>query len=194
MSRAIAWTLVLLSFAAPQLSAQQAETADQYVNRLIKEATGAQPVKESSSPSQRSVDKAFRDQFRALIEQNRAFTAAVGKLHHEKIKEVMTPESFADPVLGADVLKELDAYVLLEQEHGVKADQSLANLRHTLETANWTGVNRQNALKSFDLILAAPMALRHTYLQAEKAWAASVDDLYHVAADHKDSLKVENGT
>lgn len=111
------------------------------------------------------MDKAFRDQFRALIEQNRAFVAAVSKLDHEKIKKVMTPESFADPLLGADVLKELDGYVLLEQEHGVKADQSLASLRHTFETADWTAANRQNALNSFDLILAAPMALRHTYLQ-----------------------------
>jgi hypothetical protein len=193
--RATVWTIaLLLAFVVQPLSAQQSETAEHYLNRLIKEATGAQPVRESRFLSQRTVDNAFRNQFRTLIDQNRAFSGAVSKLDHEKIKKVMTPESLADPALGADVLKELDAYALLEQEHGIKADESIANLRHTFETADWREPQRQNALKSFDLIMAASQASRHTYLQAEKAWVDSVDDLYHCAAEHKSSLKVENGT
>jgi hypothetical protein len=190
MVRTVAFLLV---FVALTLFAQRSETSEQYINRLTKEAAGSQPVQESRFPRQRAMDNTFRSLLRTLIQQNRAFFAAASKVDREKIKKVMTPESFADPALGADVVKELDAYADLEQKHGAEADQSFADLRHTFETADWSAPQRERMLKSFDSILAEPQGLRHNYLQAEKAYVESVDDLYHVAAEHKAVLKIENG-
>jgi len=178
---------------AVSLFAQQSETAEQYINRLIREATGAQPIQEARSPKQRAMDNSFRTQFRSLIQLNRDFVAAINKVDKEKLKKLMTAESLADPAVGADTVKELDAYAALEQENGAKSDQIIAGVRHTLETADWLGAERARMLKSFDIFMTESQDGRHRYLEAQKAWVEVVDDLYRYAAQHKDAFKIENG-
>lgn len=193
--RSIAALLVVVGLvSAMPFYAQQAETEEQYINRLIKEATGAQPVQESRFPKQRTIDNAFRTQFRNLIQQNREFFTAINKVDKEKLKKLMTPESFADPQVGGDAVKELDAYATLEQEHGNQAEQTFASMRHTFEVADLPAAERDHILKSFDTTLAEPQTSRRRYLVAAKAWVSAVDDLYHYAAEHKAAFKIEDGT
>lgn len=61
---------------------------------MIKEATGAQPVRQSRVASQRKLDDAFRGEFPAIILQNRDFAQELGKMDKSKIKQLMTAESF----------------------------------------------------------------------------------------------------
>ncbi|HEX7285849.1 MAG TPA: hypothetical protein VF532_06675 [Candidatus Angelobacter sp.] len=186
-------TFVLLFFMTLASFGQHAETPEQYVNRLIREASGSQPVRQSTYPRQRAFENAIRTQYRNMVQQNRDFMAAISKIDMEKIKKLLTAESLADPAAGGDQLKELDAYSALEKEHGAKADQSVANLRHTFETADWAAPQRERLLKSFDIILTEPQTLRHRYLDASQAWVLSVHHVYNYAAEYKTSLKVVDG-
>ncbi len=194
--RATLCLLAIIAF-APLFSldseAQQNETPQQYVNRLVREATGAQPVRESRFPRQRALENALRTQFRERIEGNRAFMAAANKVDQNKIKKLMTQESLADPVTAADAVRELEAYSALEQEHSAQADQSMIKLRHTFETGDWPPAQRAGLLKSFDAIMAEPEEGRHGYIQAAKSWVDAVDDLYRYTTAHQSVLKIEGG-
>ena len=130
--RSIAALFVIVGLvSAMPFYAQQAETEEQYINRLIKEATGAQPVQESRFPKQRTIDNAFRTQFRNLIQQNREFFIAINKVDKEKLKKLMTPESFANPQVGGDAVKE--------------DDETLTGLNQRIKAAN---SQREDMLKA----------------------------------------------
>lgn len=186
-----AFAAVLLGLSAV---AQSAETPTQYVQRLIKEAIGAQPIRQSRVPSQRKFDDVFRSQLRAMIDQNRDFTQAVSKMDTSKIKQLMTPESFADPAIADADLKELHTYVALEQENGEKMDNLIAGLRHTLETADWAAPQRKQILTSFETLLEQPQSDRRRYLQGEKQWAEAVDGVYQYIGEHRNEIKMQDGS
>lgn len=184
--------LALLILAVP-LQAQSTETADQYFNRLAREASGAQPVHTSKLTRQRAIDDALRSHLKTLIQINRDFAAASAKMDKEKLRQLMTPESIAEPDSVADALKELRTDVQVEQDMGSRSQQVLADFRHVIETADLAAPERRHLLKIFDLSMAEPDAERGQYYDTEKVWARSVEDLYQFAAEHKAALKVSDG-
>ena len=185
--------MVALPLLALALRAQTAEPTDQYFNRLAREAAGAQPVRASRTPHQRAIDEALRSHLRVLIQINREFATASTKMDKEKLKQLMTPESIADPNRVADALKELQTDVQVEQEMGTRVKQTLADLRHAIETADLATAERQHMLKIFDLSMAGPDAERRQYYESEKVWAESVNDLYQFAAEHNAAIKISDG-
>jgi hypothetical protein len=181
-------------FSAMVAVAQTAETPQEYVQRLIKEAIGAQPVRQSRLASQRKFDDAFRGEFRAMILQNRDFVQVIGKMDKSKIKQLMTAESFVDPAVADADLQELHTYVALEQENGEKTDKLIAELRHTFETADWATPQRKHILDSFDVLLDRPQDDRRHYLRAEKQWADAIDDAYKYVGEHRKDIKMQDGS
>ena len=174
--------------------AQTAETAQEHMQRLVKEAIGAQPVRQSRVPSQRKADDTLRAQFRAMILQNRDFAEASAKMDKTKIRQLMTAESFADPAVAEVDLQELHSYVALEQENGAKTDKLIADLRNTLETADWAAPRRKEILSSFEVLVERPQDDRRHYLTAEKQWADGVDGIYKYIGEHRKDIRMQDGS
>lgn len=191
----IGLVLVLMAL-LPTISAvaQNTETAQEHVQRLVKEAIGAQPVRQSRIAGRRKFDDAFRGQFRAMIEQNRDFAEALAKMDKNKIKQLMSAESFADPAVADADLQELHNHVALEQENGEKTDKLIADLRHTLGTADWAAPQRKQMLASFDVLVEQPQGDRRHYLGAEKQWADAVDEAYKYVGEHRKDIKMQDGS
>jgi len=188
---AVGLAAVLLALGAV---AQTAETPQEHVKRLIKEAMGAQPIRQSRVPSQRKADDTLRAQFRAMILQNRDFVQAVAKMDKNKISQLMTPESFVNSAVADADLQELHTYVALEQENGEKTDNLIAGLRHTLETADWAAAQRKQILSSFEVLLEQPQDDRRHYLMAEKQWAEAIDAVYQYVGEHRKDIKMQDGS
>lgn len=187
--------VALLALLVPlAAAAQTAETPQEYVQRLIKEAIGAQPIRQSRIASQRKFDNGLRAQFRALIERNRDFAQAVAKMDRDKIKQLVTPESLADAKVGDADLQEMHTYVALEQENGEKTDKLIAGLRRALETADWAAPQRKHMLASFEVLMEQPQADRRNYLKAEKQWAEAIDAVYQYVGEHRKEIRMQDGS
>jgi hypothetical protein len=188
--------VVCLAVLLPGLSAvaQMLETPQEHIQRLVKEAIGAQPIRQARMVSERKFDDAFRGQFRAMIQQNHDFSEASAKMDRNKIKQLMTAESFVDPAVADADLQELHKYVGLEQENGEKMDKLIAGLRHTLETVDWTAPQRKQIISSFEVLVEQPQGDRRHYLSAEKQWAEAIDDAYKYVGEHRKDIKMQDGS
>ena len=185
--------VVLISAAAYFVRHVNTETADQRIGRLMREATGAQPIKEKGFARDREFDNAFRDQFRKLVQLNQDYSAASEKLDTSAIGKLNTPESFADPVTGSLALKQIHAAFDLDAAQEKKVKEILSDLRHTLETHTWSGSDRADALKGFDRGVAQQTPIRERLITTEKAWVDSLDDMYGYAGQNSTLFTVADG-
>src|SRR5437899_3782405 len=135
--------LVVALFAFGML-ARSFESPQQRVARLMREASGTQPVHQAWLPSQRRLDDAMREQFRKLIQTNRDYTEQVKKADISEVKRINSPESFVDPDYAAPGLHQLHALYDIDSGQEQKVKEIMDNLRHIL--ANETsGSDREAA-------------------------------------------------
>jgi hypothetical protein len=169
------------------------ESPDQHVGRLMREAAGLQPVRESLFPGRRRLDDALRDQFRALVRQNNDYTETVNKIDVSQVKYLNSPESFADPDSAAGALKQLHALCDADADQEAKVKVILDNLRHALETSASSPSERDTLLRGFDSGLDPQRAKRQAVVAAEKGWMDAVDDEYAYAAQNAGKLSLNQG-
>jgi hypothetical protein len=185
--------LALISAGAYLVSHVNTETADQHIGRLMREATGAQPIQEKGFARDRKFDDAFRDQFRKLIQINQEYSSASEKLDTSAIGKLNTPESFADPMTGSLALQQIHAAFDLDAAQEKKVKEILGDLRRTLETNTWSESDRVSALKGFDQGVAQQTPIRERLITTEKAWVDSLDDMYGYAGQNYSVFTVADG-
>jgi len=178
--------------AIPSLISTISETPDQHIGRLMREAAGLQPVRDSMFPGRRRTDDIFRNQFRALVETNRQYSETVSKMDISEIKNINTPESFADPGVAAGGLRQLHALYDADAAQEAKVSQILGNLRGALESNATSAAERESLLKGFDKGLSESASRRTALVAAEKAWIDAVDEEYAYASQHASSFRVQN--
>ncbi len=166
---------------------------EQRMRRLMREAAGLQPARNSIFPSQRRFDDAFREQFRNLIHANREFLQDLKNADRSAIKQLYTPASFANPASASAGLKQLHGLYDADVAHEQKMTQLLAIFRQTIKTSISSPGERQAFEDQFNQALAQPMAKIQSVMAAEQAWIQSVDDLYGYAQDNHSAFLLRNG-
>ena len=169
------------------------ETPQARIGRLIREASGAQPIRNASSSSDRKFDDTFRDQFRNVIRVNREFTDKIHQLKRAEIAKVGSPQSFADPSYAAEGLKELHASHDLDQQMEQKALEISGNLRRAIEDTDWSASTKQAALDGFEHGFAQALEKREHLLKVEQTYVDATDDLYAYAGAHQADMQLNNG-
>jgi hypothetical protein len=183
--------LVVALFAFGML-ARSFETPQQRVARLMREASGTQPVHQAWMPSQRRLDDAMREQFRKLIQTNRDYTEQVKKADISEVKRINSPESFADPDYAAPGLLQLHALYDIDAGQEQKVKEIMDNLRHILENET-SGSDREAALAGFDSAVASQQSTRQQAVASEKGWVDAVDEEYAYAAQNHFLFQLRNG-
>lgn len=168
------------------------EAPDAHIARLMREATGQQPVKKAFWSSNQKFDDAFREQFQKLLQVNRDYMAAEKNADMSAIPKLGTAESFADPSSAADGLRQLHSLYDIDMAQEQKVQEIVAGLRHIFETADMAESERQDALKGFDSGLAGVLAKRQVVVSAEQAWIQSVDDVYDYATTNHAAFMLNN--
>jgi hypothetical protein len=169
------------------------ESADQRVGRLMREAAGTQPVHQSIWPARRRFDDALREQFRALVRQNKEYSETIRKMDVSQIKNLNTPESFANPEAASGALRQLHDLCDDDAAQEVKVKEIIGNLRQALEKSASSPSERETLVNGFDKGFEPQSARRQAVVAAEKVWMDSVDDEYAYAAHNPGKLVVVNG-
>ena len=169
------------------------ESPDQRVSRLMREAAGVQPVKKAFFSSDRQFDDAFREQFSNLFRVNRELLAQASQIDERELAKVGTPESFADPSYAAEGLKQLHKSLDIDQQMEQKVGEIVNNLRHAIETTDWSASQKEQALAGFERGLAPAMEKRNRLVDAERHYVDSADDLYAYAGEHHSDFAMNNG-
>jgi hypothetical protein len=168
------------------------ETPEQRIGRLMREAAGAQPVRNQFFAKDRHFDDTFREQYQNMFRANRDYMQAVSNADLSATAQLNTPESFADPDSFSQGLKQLHTVYDLDMAQEQKVAEIVANLRQIIETT-WSGSDRDEMIKQFDEGLAQPMAKRQHAVDAEKAWVAAIDDVYAYAKANHAAFILNNG-
>ncbi|HKD14421.1 MAG TPA: zinc ribbon domain-containing protein [Candidatus Angelobacter sp.] len=169
------------------------ESPDQRVSRLMREAAGLQPVKKAFFSSDRQFDDAFREQFSNLFRVNREMLSQASQIDERELAKVGTPESFADPSYAAEGLKQLHKSLDIDQQMEQKVGEIVNNLRHAIETTDWSASQKEQALAGFERGLAPAMEKRNRLVDAERHYVDSADDLYAYAGEHHSDFVMNNG-
>lgn len=169
------------------------ETPQQRIGRLMREASGVQPIKKAFFSRDQQFDDTFREQYKNLIQANRDYMDAVKHADMSATRQLGTPESFADPTSFADGLKELHALYDLDMGQERKVREIVANIRQAIETGNWSASDREGMMKGFEQGLAEPLAKRQRVVSAEQAWIQSIDDVYDYATSNHSVFVLNNG-
>jgi hypothetical protein len=185
--------VVIGGSAMSSLNVGHPETPEQHLGRLMREAAGLQPARNSIFPGQRRTDDTFRDEFRALVQTNRRYSETVSKMDVSQIKNINTAESFADPALAAGGVRQLHALFDVDSAQEAKVNEILANLRRALESSARSASERESLLKGFDKGMAEQLSKRTSLVAAEKAWIDAVDEEYTYTNQHASNLRVQNG-
>jgi len=165
------------------------ESPDQYVGRLMREAAGQQPVRNSLFPGARRRDTILRDQFRKVIQVNRDYMEAVNNTDISDVKKINSPESFVDPNYAAPALQQLHAVYALDSNQEEKLKDIITNMRQALEE-QMSSSQRESFLRGFDNGVNAQLATRSKAVAAEKSWVESVDEEYKYATEHSNQFRM----
>src|SRR5262249_60442495 len=111
---------------------------------------GVQPVKKAFFSSDRQFDDAFREQFSNLFRVNRELLAQASQIDERELAKVGTAESFADPSYAAGGLKQLHKSLDIDQEMEQKVGEIANNLRHAIETTDWSASQKTEALATLE--------------------------------------------
>jgi hypothetical protein len=169
------------------------ETPEQRIGRLMREAAGAQPVRNSLFPSSRQFDDAFREQFRNIFRVNQEFMSRIKQLDMGEIGKVGTPQSFADPQYAAEGIRQVHASYELDNELEQRVGEIASNIRQTFQNTSWSVAERGAALRGFDRGFADALEKRKPLINAERAYVETTDDIYNYATDHHADIQLVNG-
>jgi hypothetical protein len=166
------------------------ETDDDKVTRLMREAAGLQPVKKSFF-GEDSIDTKMRDFFRKIIQLNKEYQADMDKLDISETRKLASAESFADPALAAEGLRQLHAGYDLDSQQEQRLQQILESFRHQFDDSpSW---EREIYTKAIDEGFAKGTSNRQRVTSSEKAWVEAMDDVYSYAALHHADFELRNG-
>jgi len=166
------------------------ESDDEKVPRLMREAAGLQPVKKSFF-GENSVDTKMRDFFRNIIQLNKEYQAEVDKLDISETRNLASAESFADPTLAAEGLRQLHAGYDLDSQQEQRLQQVMENFRHQFDDApSW---EREIFMKAIDEGYAKGTTKRQRATSTEKAWVEAMDDVYSYAEQHHADFELNDG-
>lgn len=179
--------------AMSSLNSTAFETEEQHVGRLMREASGLQPVRDSMFPGRRRADDALRKEFRTLVQTNREYSEAVSRMDISEVKSINTAESFANPALAAGGLRQLHAVFDVDSAQEAKVKGILDHLRSALEASASSASERESLMKGFDKGVAEQLSKRTPLVTAEKTWIDAVDQEYAYANQHSGDFRVHNG-
>ena len=163
------------------------ETPEQRFTRLMREATGKQPVSHKGFPRQRRLDDAVRSQYGKMLQLNHDYMEQVKKLDNSKVKEINTAKAFASAEIAQPALDQLHALYDVDAAHERDVQNTLNGLRHVFDDVQ-PAAEREAMLKGFDESLAQQNVRRRQLLDLEKMWIDSVDDEHAYAAAHRDGI------
>jgi energy-converting hydrogenase Eha subunit F len=161
--------------------------------RLMREAAGVQPVRQKGFPNERRFDDQVREQYRKLLQQNRDYVAAVGRMDVSKVKDLNAAPSFASPEAAQQGLEQLHSLYAADAEQEEKVVVIMNDLRRILESSAGSESERQAMLRGFDTTAAAEFSKRKETLVAERAWVDAVDDAHAYATAHREGMMLVNG-
>lgn len=186
--------IVLISGSAiSSVNLNTLETPEQHIGRLMREAAGLQPVRNSIFPGERRTDDIFRNEFRSLVQTNRHYSETVSKMDISEIKNINTADSFVDPAVAAGGLRQLHALFDVDSAQEAKVNEILGNLRRALESSAGSASERESLMKGFDKGIAEQLSKRTSLVSAEKAWMDAVDEEYAYANQHARDFREQNG-
>lgn len=172
------------------------EKPEARIGRLIREASGEQPVKTGfvyNMSRMKKFDDDFREQYRNLFHINQEYMAAVKSADISAASKLGSPETFADPASFAEGLRQLHAVYDLDMNQEQKVAQVVSNMRNMIETSDWAASDREGIRKGFDQGLAGTLNQRHSAVSAEQAWVQSIDDLYDYAGRNHAAFILSGG-
>ena len=182
--------LLMLASFGNSGSANLFETSEQKAGRLMREAAGLQPVRKPLFGEDKT-DTKMRNFFKELIGTNKEYQQAVDKLDMSATGKLNTPESFADPALAAEGLRQLHAAYAIDELQEQRMQQVLENFKHSFDDLSPS--DRENMLRGFDEGLAKAMPARQRATSTEKAWIEALDEVYAYAGAHHADFRMNNG-
>lgn len=181
---------ILLANAVKNPGLLQPENSEQKAARLMREAAGIQPVRHSIF-GENKTDAKLRNMFKDILALNKEYHEAESKLDISEVKNLSTPESFANPDSVADALKQLHAAYDVDAHQEVRMGEVLENFKHSLD--DLPASERQEMLDGFNQGLGRATPVRQHAISSEKAWIDSLDDIYGYAQSHHADFTIANG-
>ncbi len=190
LRRFVAAFSVCLLLAVP-LAAQ--ETTEQLITRLLREASGQQPVKLSTGP-EAPLEDALRQFFRDIATANRAGEEAQKKLDVSAVEQLYTAESFADPQMMRKIVSQLGAVLDADLKQENEVSRIMDSFRQRVRALSDVPTDvRDGLLAGFDKGVAPGFLLRRRVLSAERSWIESTQDLYSYSLEHARVIQVVSG-
>ena len=185
----IGFLLLLVNAGSSFGAGLQPETSEQKAGRLMREAAGLQPVRKPLFGEDKTEAK-LRNFFKDLIGINKEYQQAVDKLDMSATDKLSTPESFADPSLAAEGLRQLHAAYAVDEMQEQRMQQILENFKHGFD--DLSPADREGMLKGFNEGLAKGMPARQRATSTEKAWIEALDEVYAYARAHHDDFRMNS--
>ena len=182
--------VILLANAMRNPGLLQPENSDQKAARLMREAAGIQPVRHTIFGESKT-DTKLRNMFKDILARNKEYQDDERKLDISEVKNISTPESFADPDSAADGLKQLHAAYDLDAHQEERMGEIMENFKRSLD--DLPASERQEMLDGVNQGLGRVMPARQHAISSEKAWIDAVDDVYSYAQSHHADFVVSNG-
>lgn len=181
---------ILLANAMSNPGLLQPENSEQKAARLMREAAGIQPVRRSIF-GENKTDTKTRDLFKDILALNKEYQDAESKLDTSEVKNLSTPESFANPDSVAGALQQLHAAYDVDAHQEERMGEILENFKHSLD--DLPASERQEMLDGFSQGLGRVTPTRQRALSSEKAWIDSLDDVYGYAGSHHSDFVIADG-
>lgn len=172
------------------------EDPEARVGRLIREASGSQPVKTGfiyNLSKMKKFDDTFRDLYKNLFRINQDYIAAVKGADISAVSTLGTPTSFADPSTVSEGLRQLHAVYDLDMNQEQKVKDVVEHIHELIQTGDWASSDREGIMKGFDAGLSVPLAKRQSTVAAEQAWVQSIDDVYSYAQQNHSVFVLNEG-
>lgn len=154
------------------------EKPDDRIARLLREASGQQPIKKDFLASEQNFDNVVREQFRRIIELNREYSERFSKFDNAELSKVATPESFVDLSYAEKGLEELHERYMVELQLTEKLTEIGDHLRQAVDVTDWPPRRKAQFLQGFDSNVAASVQRRRGLIDAEEAYVEATDNLY----------------
>jgi hypothetical protein len=166
------------------------ETTDQMLGRLMREASGLQPVRKSFFKEDKT-ETQMRNFFKGVIDINKEYQRSLDALDTSQTKKLNTPESYADPDSVTEALRQLHAAYNLDALQEQRLTELLEKFKQGVDQL--PASEREQMLQGFDQGLAQALPPRQRAVAAEKAWIDALDHVYAYAQSYHSAFVVANG-
>ncbi len=178
--------LVAIGSLAPQ---RPTETTDARIARLIREASGQQPVTQLPGVDG-ELDTVLRDFLRGVQQRNRDYQGEIRALDQSEMARLYSAYSFSSPQEIQRVLGQLQAALDLD----LKQEQALRQLVETAESRiralDLSDKDKEEAVQGMEHSLVPIYAARGDLMSAEKDWIASTEALYRYGYEQFPQIQI----